>query len=103
MSKVCLLHRAIQRMYEAFNTVTSTDPALPQKRTQARTTANVPENSQTGTSQPPPRRTRGPIISRFKGFDSDSDDDPESGTLQNQGSIKQQSNPAPGGSQRATV
>lgn len=94
---------SIQRMCEASNTVTSTDPALPQKPTQARTNANIQENSQKGTSQPPPRRTRGPIISRFKGFDSDSDDDPESETLQNQGSIKQPSNSAPGESQPATV
>lgn len=94
---------SIQTMCGASNTVNATDPAPPPKTPQTRSNANVQKNSQPEISQPLPRRTRGPIISRFKGFDSDSDDDPESGTPQNRESIQQQSTSAPGESQRATV
>lgn len=81
----------------------ATDPALAPKPPQTRTSATAQENTQHEISQPPPRRTRGPIISRFKGFDSDSGDDPESGTLQNQESVQQQSAPGHRQSQRTTV
>ncbi|MCJ1262373.1 hypothetical protein MMC22_002243 [Lobaria immixta] len=60
---------------------------------QARDDLTVEETRGPEVSQPPPRRkrTRGPIVSRFKGFDSDSDDPPEVSSLRDQQGVQERS------------